>query len=77
MHVCMKYKLTLIKKENIYIIYTFGHIKHLSPFLADNSQYFAPYISLKPGREYSIIVTPTRTYPRRTDPWVGRHNGGI
>ena len=27
--------------------------------------------------EYSIIVTPVRTYPRRMDPWVGRNNGGI
>ena len=50
---------------------------HFSPFLADNSQYYAHYVSLKPGMEYLIIVTLARTYPRRTDPWVGRRNGGI
>ena len=44
------------------IHYTFAHIEHFSPFLADNSQYYAPYVSLKPGMKYSIIVTPARTY---------------
>ena len=50
------------------IHYTFAHIEHFSPFLPNNDQYFAPYISLKPGTGYLIIITPVRTYPRRTDP---------
>ena len=54
------------------IHYTFAHIEHFSPFLADNNQYFAAYVSLKPGMKYLVIITHDTYYPRCLDPWVGR-----
>ena len=51
-----------------FIHYTFAHIEHFSPFLADNCQYSAAYVSLKPGMEYLVIVTHDTYYPRCLDP---------
>ena len=50
------------------IHYTLAHIEHFSPKLTDNDYYSSAYVSLKPSKEYFVIITHDTYYPRCLDP---------